>query len=584
MAKSKFREFTQNPAHHKIGRDLIIVCVITTIIFTPSLTIDAFNPPKFLVMCLGVSYLILKYKTFLFQELQRGASGNFVSALLVFVILILLANHYSLSERIFGLERRNFGLVTVICFFALGFITFSSSRSKAVGSKLLFLGLTCANVFVSIIFLMQLIGWAFIDFDNQFGVLPSSMGNPNFLSAFIAISIFGIFGLILDLPTRSIWKPLALLQITVSIFIIWETRSFQGFAALALGVFVLLIVLARKLTSTIIFRLIAILLIVGITVCVAGMFGVGIDLTSKLPQTLLIRTIYWKVGFQMVQDSPIFGWGFDAYLDNFRRYLQPEYVSIIGEGVISDSPHNIFLDFFVSGGVPFGMIATLGAALALIRCVKQILMAQKGNHRVSPDEILLVILVIFLAISFISPFQLSLFIWLPVVIGLATSLVQNDQTKVLKEKSVAAKKRRFDMVSLALSMVFVATLSLVSAIFPTMTEIRYRKAVESGNFYDLKKVALAWPFSGGRAIAIAQGMLDASFTSSNSPDQKVQLQLQIIKGAAIEIANSTIEMNPKNFEAWRFLLLNSPDGAAKLLALENLHRIDPHNSARWHRP
>jgi hypothetical protein len=154
----------------------------------------------------------------------------------------------------------------------------------------------------------------------------------------------------------------------------------------------------------------------------------------------------------------------------------------------------------------------------------------------------------------------------------------------LKEKSVAAKKTRFEIVSLALSMVFVATLSLVSAIFPTMTEIRYRKAVESGNFYDLKKVALAWPFSGGRAIAIAQGMLDASFASNNSPDQKVQLQLQIIKVAAIEIANSTIEMNPKNFEAWRFLLQNSPGDAAKLLALENLHRIDPHNIARWRRP
>jgi hypothetical protein len=98
-----------------------MVCTAVTLIFSPSITVDAFNPVKFLVMCLGVSYLFLRYKSIVLESLDRDKLGNFLAVGVVMAFLALISNHYSFSERFFGIERRNFGFVTVISLFALGF-------------------------------------------------------------------------------------------------------------------------------------------------------------------------------------------------------------------------------------------------------------------------------------------------------------------------------------------------------------------------------------------------------------------------------------------------------------------------------
>lgn len=581
MPKRKPAKSAQSNINGKLGRDLIVVCVVITLVFTPSITIDAFNPSKFLVMCFGVFYLFLKYKTFVLDSFTRDKFGLFLALGIIIASLSLLANHYSPSERLFGIERRNFGFVTIVSFFALGFIASVARRSGSINIKSVFSALMISNLFVSMIFLIQFSGWGFTEFDTQFGVLPSTLGNPNFLSSFLAISIVGILGWYFHPLTLTSWKPLAIVPITVSLWVILKTQSIQGLVALAVGALVLILLMVRRFSSQTLFGLLSLLVLGGIAFIAAGLFGLGWDLTSRIPQTLLFRVIYWKMGISMIQESPFLGLGFDSYLDNFRAHLKSRYVDTIGEGVISDSPHNLFLDFFISGGILLGFFVLVCVGLAIFRGFKNLKEVDKSSSLSQPNEILLAILIMFLAIAFISPFQLSLFIWLPVVLGLTATSERQDFASGQKQESSTSIKSALSIFAVGSWASVLVVCNPIIAVLPMVTEVRYRSAVESGNFYDLKAVALAWPYSGGRATAIAQGMLNASLGQGGSPDQLKQQQFQFIRSSAIDIVESSVNTNPKNYESWLFLFQNAPDTASKSRALQSLRRLDPFNLQWW---
>jgi hypothetical protein len=280
----------------------------------------------------------------------------------------------------------------------------------------------------------------------------------------------------------------------------------------------------------------------------------------------------------MFKEAPLFGYGFDSYLDNFRSHLKSGYVETLGQGVISDSPHNLFVDFFVSGGILLGGFVLLCIGLATFKGLRNLNKVEKGFSPNQPEEFLLVLLMVFFAIAFISPFQLSLFIWLPVILGLTASAERQVSTSDPKKESSTLKKSALSKFAIGSWIIILGVCNPIIALLPMVTEVRYRSAVESGNFYDLKAVALDWPYSGGRATAIAKGMLNASFGQGGSPDQLTQQQLQFIRSSAIDIVESSVNTNPKNYESWLFLFQNAPDTASRSRALQSLRQIDPFNS------
>lgn len=577
MPASALQKSSQVKFDNKLGRDLLLICFGTTIVFTPSLTVDAFNPPKFLLMSLGVFYLFVRYRKYVVYSLINQQVGLFLLFGLLLATLVLIFNHYSFSERFFGIERRNFGYVTVVCFFAIAFMANLARRTGSLHSKSIFSALMITNLVVSAIFIFQFNSWGFTEFNSEYNVLPSSLGNPNFLSSFIAISLAGTIGWILHPDSKRILKPLATLQVLISIWIIDKTQSIQGFVAMAIGAIFFVIVLMRKFAPKPIIRLMNIL-VLGVTLmCLVAFFGLGWNIADKLPPTLEIRSVYWRIGMQMVQESPLVGFGFDSYLDNFRRYLQPKYVDTIGPGVISDSPHNLFLDFYVSGGIFFGFFVMTSVAIAMFKGLRRCSNSGYTTVLNHPEENLILISVILLAVAFISPFQLGLFIWLPLIFG---SILSDNRQKIASNLNQEPPPKILSSIKKNTAGAWLIILVICNpaiALLPFVTEVRYRSAVETRDFYDLRTIALAWPTSGGRATAIAQGMLNASIVQGDLPDLSTQQQLLFIRRSAIDLAQSSVKVNPKNYESWRFLFQNAPDEVAKQRARESLRRIDPFN-------
>lgn len=559
-----------------IGRDIVWVCIGVTTVVTPSLTIDAFNPPKFLILVLGVFLIAIKYGKFLLGQFRR--SDVYLVAQLFFLISLvtLTFNRYSFSERLFGLEGRNFGFISVTSLFLMGLIVYLAYLNRRLDILDLYKGIAFANFIVNLVFFVQASGIALTEFNNDYGVLPSTLGNPNFLSAFLAVSVLGIIGWITNKTTKTNWRFFGFVQVLISLYAIAVTKSIQGLAVLFGAAIVYLLILALRFFNRLVFLSFFMAGSVAGLLLAASAFGIYGERLIEPQQTLIIRSVYWRIGMKMLAESPIFGVGFDGYGDNFRRFLTPQYSKVIGEGVISNSPHNLILDFFVSGGALLGGIFVFFIALALIRALSIIAKSQRRTFKLSSEELLVILFFSFSALLVISPYQVSLFVWLPLIMGI---LIAN--TKATPRDEIGSKKKLspvmiFKKVSPAILLALILLISNpIFAFLPLTTEVRYRNAVESGSFEELKSVALAWPFSGQRAIAIAQGIMDSTLRTGESPSPTVTKQLQDLRNEAEKIAETAAQTNAKQFETWKFIFLNSTNQNLKNVARFNLQALDP---------
>jgi hypothetical protein len=68
------------------------------------------------------------------------------------------------------------------------------------------------------------------------------------------------------------------------------------------------------------------------------------------------RLDYWRTGFEIWKDHPIFGVGTDQFQRYAALYRTPEQVKRDGVFVIPDKSHNVLIDHFANGGLVVGLI------------------------------------------------------------------------------------------------------------------------------------------------------------------------------------------------------------------------------------
>jgi O-antigen ligase len=556
------------------GREILLVAGLVTLTITPSLTIDVFNPPKFAVLVLGVIYIGLRNWKRVSQSLANQRDLIIYFSFFAIYLIVLVVSSYSISERLFGIEGRNFGFITLLAFTLLGIYSYQATKVGLLNSRKIINSLTLTNFAVCILFLLQDKSIVFVEYNNDYGVLTSTLGNANFLSAFIGISFIGVVIWTLQNKSNLPFFMLGIMLALYSIYVILRSNSIQGLVALAISVLVFAMVLSLIQFSKIINLFFLSFLLILTAIVAFGFFNFG-PLADRLTQTTLQnRIIYWEIAIRMLRDSPFFGKGFDSYLDNYRQFVTLSDYETLGGPVISDSPHNLYLDLFVSGGLLLGLSLLSLILLASIRGLKVLrfgLMVKKFD---TSTVALFAINISFLSVCMISPFQIGLFVWLPVIMGYFLGLPLTEKVKVIERSFINQKALNLGS-SVILSISFLAC-NFVFAILPLATENRFRNAVEEKSSVKLRSVALDWPFSGVRAISISQGFINASL-GSVSPGSNEERQLIVLRNTAVEIATAVVEINENQVEGWRFLLQYSPDVAMKIIAKERLKELDPTN-------
>ena len=317
---------------------------------------DPFNTPKLIILLLIASWSLGPIIYEIYARKLKLLSRAFVPFYLSIIFLFtLVLSFFATDVRIVALlgdtQRRN-GFIqyaAVVLIFLSAYVNTNFINAINIYKTAIVVGFV-----ISVYGVMQISGNDFRNWNNPYNSMISTLGNPNFASAMLAILfLLSFFGLFLNEISR-VFKFLSIIVLVLSLYAIIKSQSRQGLITIAasLLVFASLFLFLRNKRFGIAFMLPA--GIVGIT-SVLGMLQIGPLSALLYKPSVTVRGYYWQAAGEMFLDKPLTGVGLDRYGAYFKQYRNPEYSLKYGFDITSSNAHNTILQLFSTGGIFVGL-------------------------------------------------------------------------------------------------------------------------------------------------------------------------------------------------------------------------------------
>jgi hypothetical protein len=544
-----------------IGLFLVSVAVVTQ-----GLT-DPVNVPKFLILGVFATILLGLVISFNRNFLQLGSKDLKISLIgfLMFSIVATFKSDSPLVQNLYGTYGRNNGLLTYLFLSILLFITSLlniRNHQLRILKTLLYVG----YVNLAYCFWVILFG-DFIPWNNPYGNILGTFGNPNFIGAFLGILFGVLLALGLGKEAHRNFKIALAFLLPLTLFEIVDSSAIQGRVLAALSLAIVGIFYTYFNYSRIIAALFALISLVLGSIALAGAFQRG-PLTEIIYKTSVsLRGQYWLAAWNTGQENPIFGTGMDAFGDWYRRSRDIRAIELPGVNTVVNTAHNVPLDMFAFGGWPLFiayltiMAISLKASIIIVRNMKSYDAVGVG---------LITAWTCYQVQSIISINQIGLAIWGWVLSGSLVAysrVIPNDESADLK--SVASGNRQISRANeLNPASVIYATVfgivGLLISLPPVTADAKQRSAQVSGDAAKLEKT-----------------MESSYFNPLNS--QKYAINIQAYESSSLfefshKYALEAVQWNPQAYELWRILyLIKNSTEAEKQLAISNMKRLDPLN-------
>ena len=548
----------------QIFRIVVMVALTVTLVMTPYSVTDPVNLPKMVLLVALVagiaSLLVFNLKSLVTPS--RKAIFTISALALINLLLVLIVHRPLQSEIFYGTSGRNTGVLTYLALIVLMLGCVVISSEKVIVIILQFF------LFVGLI----LIAYGNIQF---FGLEPfpfistyeskviGTFGNPNFQSAFVGILGAAIAPMFLIKSRRTSQLVLGVGFIVLCTVSIYETKSIQGFFAIAFGFGAVVLNYFISHGRRRLAGLSWLILFSGIFLIALSFLNVGPIASIIYKGSMAARVFYWKTALKIMVDNPLTGIGLDQYGDWLRRYRSLEEVAT---NLTADSAHSVYLDVGVGGGIPllllFLLITCLGA-LSVIRVVK------RDNQIPAVYFGLVGGWVAFQAQSLISINQIGIAIWGWIFTGLLIGYEINtrsiDSSSVERLKNIGQKNNKVVEVHpkflLVSSLGFVLGLSL--ALPPFVSAQNYYDSFKTGKISEIKKAVYQEPYHRRNFIQASDIFKQNNYTEHS-----------------LEVANVGVEHFPNSFWLWsRVEELSPKDSALHADAVKKLHYLDPNNPA-----
>ena len=489
------------------------------------------------------------------------------SFLLVFVLAGVNAALFSsspLSQNFYGVHGRNNGLLTYLFLvIILGCTLALRLRDSFERVVIGFIIAGLVNVVYSFWALMfgDFIGW-----DNPYGNILGTFGNPNFIGAFLGIflAVYLAFGLSKNRSIFYRWSLVLVLPITA--YEIIESNAIQGRVVGALGLAIVGFFLIRdRFSALVTASYSAICAVIG-GFALAGALQVG-PLTEYIyKRSVSLRGQYWLSGWNAGESHPLTGVGMDALGDWYRRTRDIHALEVPGVNTIVNAAHNVPLDMFAFGGWPL-FISYLSIVLIAAIAIFKVTLRKKDY-----DPVFVALTVGWVGYqvqSIISINQIGLAIWGWLLSGAVIAFEYSTRTNSEIESGIkASKKPRNNQLGYNPRVILTASsasvLGLLIALPPLTSDTQWNKAQR------LQSVQ-----------AIEESMKSDYFNPHNSV--KFSVNIQGLENSGFpELAHKytlqAVSWNPDEFSFWKLLYLikNSTD-EERALAVSNLKRLDPLN-------
>jgi O-antigen ligase len=476
-----------------------------------------------------------------------------------------------LVQNIYGVYGRNTAFVTYILLIFV--ILAAAVMRRAQSFEILIRGLFIAGV-INVLYC----GWVilfgdFIPWNNPYGNILGTFGNPNFIGAFLGLFAASMVAYSLK-AGLNIWIRLSVaLLFLVTLYEIIDSNAIQGRVVVAAGLAIVGFYFIRSKVASIVAAL-GYVVVIGIAGVFAllGALQIG-PLTKYIYKTSVsLRGEYWQAGWNMAADHPLTGVGFDTYGDWYRRARDTQALIMPGPNTTTNAAHNVPFDVLAFGGWPL-FISYLGIlTLSVVAIVKM----TARNKSYDPVFVTLTTAwVCYQLQSMISINQIGLAIWgwlfggalIAYEIATRPKTASEEQQSDGKSQSKgrnAARKQSETIFSSTLIAGIGAVVGLLIASPPYSADAKWRGAISSQS---VEKVE----------AALVPGYLNPM----NS--YKYASAVQLLEGSklsdlAYKYAKIAIDFNPDNFDSWKmlyFISKSSPE--EKALALENMKRLDPNN-------
>ncbi|MGA1609955.1 MAG: O-antigen ligase family protein [Candidatus Nanopelagicaceae bacterium] len=316
---------------------------------------DPFNSPKFWILLVVAGYLIghLFGNRGKVPEDAKPTLRILIVVLTLFTVALFIASLVTdvWYVAFFGEYQRKNGFLTYAAFVI---ILYAAARYLRV--SLMWRVYTFAMIcgLISAVYgLFQINGRDFVQWNNPYNAIITTVGNPNFAGAVMAMFGTIVFCAIFDRNVLPIFRVLAVLVFGALVYTIYLSQARQGLLSIGLGVGFFLVIALYQYR-----RLLGILAGVAVGVvgilAVAGMLQRGPLEYYLYKSSVSVRGFYWRAGWEMFLSNPLFGVGVDRYGAYFKEYRETQYSLNYGFDLTSSNAHNVPIQLFATGGIFVG--------------------------------------------------------------------------------------------------------------------------------------------------------------------------------------------------------------------------------------
>ena len=559
-------------AEKSLAKILAYGAALTAVLVVSSTVTDPVNTPKLLslgvVGAAAIGIIITTWSKVKNRSVQ-------VSSLLSLFFLVAVTNatifsESPLSQNLYGTYGRNNGLFTYI-FLAFVFVSASvlvqQSSFETVAKALIFAGV------VNIVYCGWVIAFGdFVGWNNPYGNILGTFGNPNFIGAFLGIfiSAYVAFGIS---PSRSIaWKWSLLIVVPITFFEIIDSSAIQGRVVAAGGLVLVAFSYLRFKVNAFVLSLYSLgVSVVGIF-AVLGALQIG-PLTQFVYKTSVsLRGQYWLAGWNAGEANPLTGIGMDALGDWYRRVRDPQAIVLPGVNTVVNAAHNVFLDMVAFGGWPLLITYVALVAYSAYAMVRTFLRLQSFDGTFTA---IAVAWVGYQVQSLISINQIGLAIWGWLLGGAliayeratrsAASELNGSEPSYKGGKKNSARKTSTSSDSrIFLTSFIFAIVGLFIALPPFTSDAKWKSAM---NAQSLPKIEVS---------------MESSYFNPINTNRYVSnirlLEESNLSDLAHKYALEATQWNPETFDFWRILyFISKSTPEDKERALAKMKELDPLN-------
>jgi hypothetical protein len=461
---------------------LTIGVALTTLYFNSKIQ-DPFNSPKLWLIVLLSSWLLGHVITSLKSTFVVNKSVLYAISLFLISGLISLVLTNPIYTGFFGETQRRNGFLSYLCLSIILIAAMQSIKFSFISRFSIVVILV--GLVLSVYGLMQISGIDFVKWNNPYNAVISTVGNPNFAAAIMAIIATLNFGFALMPNFNLAQRILHLLVFILSFFAIFRSDARQGLVSGAVGIGTIFIIYVHSKYRRIGWFFAFSAFLIGVF-SILGMLQKGPLQSLLYKDSVSVRGYYWRAGIEMFRDNFLFGIGQDRYGAFFKAYREPKYSLTYGFDITSSNAHNVPIQLFSTGGIFFG-----GAYLALMAIV--LFFGYRGIKKSSGTNRLVLATLIsgwlaYQAQSLISIDNLGISVWgwllSGFIIGLSTQITQAELVQgAVKPRNINSLKLLQPVISGVMSVCAVILVSLLyrgeEAAF--QTRIRFNPQVEANN-------------------------------------------------------------------------------------------------------